>query len=204
MTLNTLVDWATDKTRFTRLADYIEFAEWFLDFKEGGLQATIVSQNEPNYRFFQYRDDGHFNITRPINSELIYERDSAAQKHADFLESLRAIRDLGGDADARRRNLIEVIYTAQQSIGATLDALPAGQSNTARKLNGDLFERKPVHLLYEDRLYSVIANDGSVPSGVYVAQNGAASLNRILKAQSASGVPANVHVHADGTVHEAH
>lgn len=141
MTLNTLVDWATDKTRFTRLADYIEFAEWFLDFKEGGLQATIVSQNEPNYRFFQYRDDGHFNITRPINSELIYERDSAAQKHADFLESLRAIRDLGGDADARRRNLIEVIYTAQQSIGATLDALPAGQSNTARKLNGDLFER---------------------------------------------------------------
>ncbi|MBL9164666.1 MAG: HlyD family efflux transporter periplasmic adaptor subunit [Planctomycetaceae bacterium] len=70
--------------------------------------------------------------------------------------------------------------------------------------NGDLFERKPVHLLYEDRLYSVIANDGSVPPGVYVAQNGAASLNRILKAQSASGVPANVHVHADGTVHEAH
>ena len=70
--------------------------------------------------------------------------------------------------------------------------------------NGDLFERKPVHMLYEDRLYSVIANDGSVPPGVYVAQNGAASLNRILKAQSASGVPANVHVHADGTVHEAH
>lgn len=70
--------------------------------------------------------------------------------------------------------------------------------------NGDLFERKPVHLLYEDRLYSVLANDGSIPPGVYVAQNGAASLNRILKAQSASGVPANVHMHADGTVHEAH
>lgn len=33
------------------------------------------------------------------------------------------------------------MYTCQQSIGATLDALPAGQSNFARKLNGDLFER---------------------------------------------------------------
>jgi hypothetical protein len=33
-----------------------------------------------------------------------------------------------------------VIYTAQQSIGATLDALLAGASNRARKLNGDLFE----------------------------------------------------------------
>lgn len=33
------------------------------------------------------------------------------------------------------------IYTIQQCIGAALDALPAGQSNTARKINGDLFER---------------------------------------------------------------
>ena len=34
-----------------------------------------------------------------------------------------------------------IIYSAQQSIGACLDALPANKSNTARKLNGDLFER---------------------------------------------------------------
>ena len=32
----------------------------------------------------------------------------------------------------------------------------------------------------------------------------AASLNRVLKAQSASGLPAGFHVHADGTVHGAH
>lgn len=141
MTLGVLVDWASDKARFTSLADYIEFAERFLDFKETGLQATIVSQTEANYRFLQYKADGHFNITRPINADLIYERDGAAQKHDDFLQTLHSLRDLGDDAAERRRTLIAVIYTAQQSIGATLDALPAGQSNKARKLNGDLFER---------------------------------------------------------------
>jgi membrane fusion protein, heavy metal efflux system len=70
--------------------------------------------------------------------------------------------------------------------------------------NGDLFDRRPVRVLVEDRLYAVIANDGSINPGFFIAQNSAASLNRVLKAQSASGTPANVHVHADGTVHAAH
>ncbi len=70
--------------------------------------------------------------------------------------------------------------------------------------NGDLFERKPVQVLYEDRRHVVIANDGSIAPGLFVAQNAAAALNRALKAQAASGVPAGVHVHPDGTVHGAH
>lgn len=70
--------------------------------------------------------------------------------------------------------------------------------------NGDLFDRRPVHVLHQDRLNVVIANDGSVKPGLYVAQSSAASLNRVLKAQAASGVRADVHVHADGTVHAAH
>lgn len=70
--------------------------------------------------------------------------------------------------------------------------------------NGDLFDRRSVRLLHEDRLNVVIANDGSVAPGWFIAQNAAASLNRVLKAQEASGVPAGVHVHADGTVHGAH
>lgn len=70
--------------------------------------------------------------------------------------------------------------------------------------NGDLFNRLPVHVLHEDRLHVVIANDGSVTPGVYLAQNAAASLNRVLKAQAASGMRADVHVHADGTVHASH
>lgn len=70
--------------------------------------------------------------------------------------------------------------------------------------NGDLFDRKPVHVLHEDRLNVVLANDGSIRPGLYVTQNAAASLNRVLKAQAASGAPAKLHVHADGTVHGAH
>ena len=70
--------------------------------------------------------------------------------------------------------------------------------------NGDLFNRLPVHVLHEDRSHVVIANDGSVIEGVYLAQTAAAVLNRTLQSQAASGLPANVHVHADGTVHASH
>lgn len=70
--------------------------------------------------------------------------------------------------------------------------------------NGDLFNRLPVHVLHEDRLQTVLANDGSVKTNHYLAQSAAASLNRVLKAQAASGVRADVHVHADGTVHASH
>lgn len=69
--------------------------------------------------------------------------------------------------------------------------------------NGDLFDRKSVQVLYEDRMDVVLDNDWSIPPGVHVAQSGAASLNRVLKSQSASGTPVGMHVHADGTVHGA-
>ncbi|MCG6156371.1 efflux RND transporter periplasmic adaptor subunit [Rubinisphaera margarita] len=70
--------------------------------------------------------------------------------------------------------------------------------------NGSLFNRIPVHVLHEDRVNTVIANDGSITPGLFFAQSSAASLNRILKSQAASGMRADVHVHADGTVHAAH
>jgi multidrug efflux pump subunit AcrA (membrane-fusion protein) len=70
--------------------------------------------------------------------------------------------------------------------------------------NGDLFHQIPVHILYEDRRHIVIARDGGITPGTYLAQNAAASLRRVLKAQSASGEQPGFHVHADGTVHGAH
>jgi len=70
--------------------------------------------------------------------------------------------------------------------------------------NGDLFKQLPVHVLHEDRHSIVIANDGSIPRGSYLAQNSAASLNRVLKSQTASGEQPGLHVHPDGTVHAAH
>ena len=70
--------------------------------------------------------------------------------------------------------------------------------------NGDLFKQIPVHVLHEDRRQIVIANDGSITPGSYLAQSAAASLNRVLKAQTASGEQPGLHVHPDGTVHAAH
>ena len=70
--------------------------------------------------------------------------------------------------------------------------------------NGDLFNRLSVNVVHQDRLQVVLANDGSVTPGLYLAQNSAAALNRVLKAQAASGMRADIHVHADGTTHAAH
>ena len=70
--------------------------------------------------------------------------------------------------------------------------------------SGEYFNRKSVHVLHQDRRRVLIANDGSVRAGQLVAQNAAASIHRIGKAQAASGQKSKVHVHADGTVHEAH
>ncbi len=52
------------------------------------------------------------------------------------------------------------------------------------RANGDLLERKPVHVVFEDRRHAVLANDGSVTAGSYLAHNGAAPLLRALKAQT--------------------
>jgi membrane fusion protein, heavy metal efflux system len=50
--------------------------------------------------------------------------------------------------------------------------------------NGSLFERKPVHIVYEDSASAVLANDGSVAAGSFLAHGAAAALNRALKAQA--------------------
>ena len=71
--------------------------------------------------------------------------------------------------------------------------------------NGEFYNRIAVRVLHRDRLNTVIANDGSVLPGFVLAKNSAASLNRVLKVQSATGQNAgNFHVHADGSVHANH
>jgi multidrug efflux pump subunit AcrA (membrane-fusion protein) len=62
--------------------------------------------------------------------------------------------------------------------------------------NGPTFERKAVHVLYEDFDEVVIASDGSIIPGVHhLAQNGAAALNRVLKASQAEGGGGHHHHH---------
>jgi biotin carboxyl carrier protein len=66
--------------------------------------------------------------------------------------------------------------------------------------NGDLFDRKPVHVVFQDRQHVVIANDGSVPAGLFIAHNAAAQINRVLQSGN-EGLPPGFHMHADGSIH---
>ena len=141
MSLSNLVNHATDKERFHTVDNYIDFWARYLEYVETGLQARIVSQNESHYQFFQYKQDGSFNITRPINSRLMYDADGFSQAAHQFRLTLEQLRDGQRPSGDLRENLIRTIYTLQQSVGAALDGLPAGKSNQARKVNGDLFER---------------------------------------------------------------
>lgn len=140
MKLKQLVNKAKDKSNFKDLKGYISFCNEYLSYISDNLQATIVSQNENHYRFYQYRKEGNFQITRPINSNLMYDAKSFAKTSKEFLKMLKSIKTINKKDEALRNILNNSTYTIQQSVGAALDGLPAGQSNTARKLNGDLFE----------------------------------------------------------------
>lgn len=139
-TLWELMSWVSEKQRFETIGDYVEFAKHYLEFIETELQAELVAKNENNYRFFQYRRDGEYNITRPVNSELFFKLGEYENIALDFEKSLANIRDIKDDEEARR-NINNFIYTTQQTIGCALDALPSSKTNTSRKVNGDLFER---------------------------------------------------------------
>jgi len=142
MSLKSLLDFVSNKQNFSNLNAYIGFCQRYLDFiANGGLQAVIVSRNEQQYRFFQYKKDGYFNITRPINANLMYDTHSAQKIASDFLSTLKNAGEIPENNTEQRAFICNSIYTIQQTIGAALDGLPAGQSNTARKINGDLFER---------------------------------------------------------------
>lgn len=141
MSLSTLMSHATNKERFLTVQNYIDFCARYLEYIETGLQARIVSQNERHYQFYQYTQEGSYNITRPLNSRLMYNAEEFAAAAIRFNLMLEQLRDGVRPSGDLRDNLCRTIYTLQQSIGAALDALPAGRSNQARKVNGDLFER---------------------------------------------------------------
>ena len=141
MKLKTIVSKVTNKNRFKTIEAYSDFCINYLEFIKTNLQAVIISKNENNYRFFQYKKDGTYNVTRPINSDLMLSLENFYSNRKQFYSLLKNIKDNSSKTKANRKLINDFIYTCQQSIGAALDALPANKSNTARKINGDLFER---------------------------------------------------------------
>lgn len=53
--------------------------------------------------------------------------------------------------------------------------------------NGDHFDRRPVHILYQDQLWAVIQNDGSIFPGDKIALAGAHQLQMALKNKAGGG-----------------
>lgn len=141
MKLKDIVKRATDKEKFLTISDYTDFCMMYLEFIKTELQAVIVSRNETHYMFFQYKQDGTYNVTRPINSNLMLSFEDFESCQESFKNIIGNIKSKESKQEANRKLLNDYIYTCQQSIGAALDALPANRSNTARKINGDLFER---------------------------------------------------------------
>lgn len=139
-TLWEIMSWVSEKQRFAKIEDYIEFSKYYLEFISAELQAEIIAQNENNYRFFQYRRDGEYNITRPVNGDLFLTLSDYDSYAITFETTLEHIRDIKDD-ELKRKYVNDFVYTTQQSIGCALDALPSSKTNTSRKVNGDLFER---------------------------------------------------------------
>jgi hypothetical protein len=140
MNLKQLTNYAKDKNNFADITAFINFCNEYLKYIADNLQATIVSQNENHYLFFQYKKEGNYQITRPINSNLMYNAKEFKNTSKEFLKILHNIRTIDKNSNTIRQIINNTTYTIQQTVGAVLDGLPVGHSNTARKLNGDLFE----------------------------------------------------------------
>lgn len=142
MRISQLRDIATDRTQFNHLEDFTNYCQHYLEFISDpkNIQARIIAQNENQYFFMQYGKEGNYQITRPINAELFLDIESFESN----LILLKGIIDNYKTYEATiegRLCVNSILYTIQQSLGSTLDALPVGQLNKARKINGTLFEK---------------------------------------------------------------
>ena len=142
---------------------------------------SISNSIDPETRTF------HF-LIRFDNQSKLLERDGKSQVFWRFRPGQRVRINL------RTEKLDNVFVLPLEAV-----AREGGEAFVFRQ-NGDIFDRKPVQIIHQDRSRVVIANDGSVPAGIYVAQTGAIQLNRMIKAQS--GGTQGFHIHADGSVHK--
>lgn len=138
-----LRDFARNKDNFHSINNYLTFCKHFIEFIDNSqnYQAKIIARNESNYQFIQYNEQVSFQITRPINSKLFLTSnniESSLSLYANVLKEKELLINLSAP---ERKILNNSIYTIQQSIGCALDALPASDNNTGKKVNGDLFEQ---------------------------------------------------------------
>lgn len=154
------------KHEFSSLTQMLDFSSTFMEFLYDNKQAVIVSQNEHNYNFFQFNENANFAVTRPFNNDLILTFKDFQNKRTTFNSYISILSDQKKHAkDLIKEPMIidQLLYTAQQAIGFTLDTLPQGKSNNARKINGDLFE---LMMLYVLNAMGIDAIHGTFPMAI--------------------------------------
>ena len=144
MTLETLTATARSRGNFYSIDRYLAFAHEYLQIIENpdNYEEKVLASNRPEYFFIRYSSDANDQrITRAINGSLWM---TAAEFEAGIPHFKAVLSDLARRVPPNpqhRQLLIRMIYTTQQSVGAVLDSLRAGESNTARKLVGEIFEQ---------------------------------------------------------------
>ena len=136
-----------DTAAFNSLSDYYAICRDFLAFLSDEQPTRIISPTTPNYIYYQYSEQFHHHITRPLNSDIFYESpetfEPAFARFTDFLAELkrhqeRAAEQPGREAYIESGEINKVVYTIQQAIGAIGDSFE--NPNQSRKRIGQLFE----------------------------------------------------------------
>jgi hypothetical protein len=147
ITLEDLQENVKDKSAFGKLDDYHTICSAFLQFIGNSKPTRIISPSHQNYIFYQYHQRYKHKITRPLNADLFIEStdtfDQAFARFIAFLADLKryqvaVITRKGIRKYIKSKQINQVIYTIQQSIGSIGDAFD--NPNQTRKRIGQLFE----------------------------------------------------------------
>jgi hypothetical protein len=147
-TLSRLQEAVQNKSTFT-LNDYLMIGSDFLTFVQETQPTRIVSPSRQNqhYIFYQYGQDHHYKITRPLNTQLFIESPldfkEAFERLISFLADLKRYQEAAIERESDKlyiesKETNRVIYTMQQTIGCIDDSFD--NANQARKRIGQLFE----------------------------------------------------------------
>ncbi|HAW28968.1 MAG TPA: secretion protein HlyD [Planctomycetaceae bacterium] len=89
----------------------------------------------------------------------------------------------------QRMQLLIPVETWKKQIVLPVEAVASeGAEQFVFQENGDHFDRRPVHVLYQDQLWAVIENDGSIFPGDKIAFAGAHQLQMALKNKAGGAV----------------
>lgn len=135
-----------DRLSFNTLEDYRALANAYLGYLERVLPTRIISPARPHYIFYQYGEEHGHRITRPLNTNWLFENPellgAAFDRFLAFLSDLtqhkdRIIEQPGVEAYLLTHEIDRIVYTVQQSAGCIADAFP--DANQARKRIGANF-----------------------------------------------------------------